>query len=78
MAESDESMEFYTRVMSDDVIGDAFSWDAAQDIKKQVVILRYLLLKYISGDEHTKAIVAHDVGRLFLDNAQVFIGDINV
>jgi hypothetical protein len=74
----EESMEFYTRVMSDDVIQDSFSWDAAPDIAEQTVLLRYLLLKYVSGNEHTKAVVAHDVGRLFLDNAQTFIGDINV
>lgn len=70
---------FYSAVMSDTVISDAFSLNVAHntdEMAEWIARVRYELLNFMRADGAQKKMVAEDFGMWFLANAETFVNEV--
>jgi hypothetical protein len=70
---------FYTAVMSDVVMSEAFSLNqchGTDEVNEWIARVRYSLLQFMRSGATEKKIIAEDFGMWFLSNAEFFVNEV--
>lgn len=73
MIEEERENAYYAAVRRDDVIGDAFSFDAHANIPEAIARMRYELLRYVMATPNVKRSIAESFGEWILETANDYV-----